>query len=550
MIEVKEINSLELLFLIKTIKKDLVKSKIQKVKQISDNTFSLELYKQKMKKNLVLSGGTIFLSDKSYKSQALFNLGQILRKRLMNQIIVDVKQHEFDRIVEIETTDYILVLELFGKGNIILVNKSDRKIIIASSIRSWRDRAIRPKRDYKYPPSRLNSFKLSLSEFGKQFGKKEVVKVLAVDFGFGGEIAEDICKRIKVEKTSKKIDKSKLYKFIQNIEKEFEELKGINAELRKEFEKELKVRIKETKENKKLERIKKSQKEALKKWQQKEKEYRKIGKLFYEKYEKVKKQLDSGKRKIEINGLKIDVDPRKSVQKNAEVYFEKAKKTKRKIEGLKKAMLDLEKKKLIEVKKVPEKEVKREWYDKFRWFISSDGFLVVAGKDAETNEKLIRKHMKKSDLVFHTDITGSPFVLIKNPEDKKIPEETIKEVAGFCGSYSKAWKVGILAVDVYYIKPDQVKKEGGLPKGSFMIYGKRNWVKRIPVRIAIGVKKDELYFGPEDMVKEKASKFVIIFPGNITANELAIKIIERLGLDVEPEKIRRIIPYGRGVLSE
>lgn len=533
----------------KSIKQDLVNSKIQKIKQISDSAFSFELYKQKKRKYLILSGKTIFLSDNSYESQVLNNLGQILRKRVTGQAIIDIQQHEFDRVVEIETNDYLLILELFGNGNLILVNK-DRQIISALKIRSWKTRSLRPKREYRYPPSRVNPFKLTVSELKKYFGQKEIVKVLAIYLGFGGELSEQICEKVGIAKNSKKIDVKKLYKFIQNIDKEFKELKNINDKLKKRFENETKIKKEETKEIKRLNRIKKRQEEALKKWQQKEKEYRKIGKLLYEKYEEVKKQLDSRKKKIEIDSSTIDVDPRKSVQKNAEIYFEKAKKTKRKIEGLKEAMKDIKKKKLIEAKKEPEKKVKKEWYDKFRWFISSDDFLVVGGKDAQTNEKLIRKHMKKHDLVFHTDITGSPFVLIKNPDNKEIPEQTIKEAAEFCGSYSKAWKIGIFAVDVYYIKPDQVKKEGGLPKGSFMIYGKRNWIRRIPVKIAVGVKKGELYFGPEDMVKRKTSNFVTIFPGDTPANEIALKIIEKLRLDVEPEKIRKIIPYGRGEVSE
>lgn len=154
--------------------------------------------------------------------------------------------------------------------------------------------------------------------------------------------------------------------------------------------------------------------------------------------------------------------------------------------------------------------------------------------------------MKDSDLVFHTDITGSPFVLIKNPEKKKIPEQTIKEAAEFCGSYSKAWKIGIAAVDVYYIKPDQVKKEGGLPTGSFMIYGKRNWIRRIPVRVVIGIKGNEVIFGPEDTVKKKIKKYVIIIPENTPANEIAKKIQKKLKTKIELEEITKIIPYRRG----
>ena len=543
----KEINSLEISFLVKKLKRDLVSSKIQKIKQIGRNSFSFELYKQKKRKYLVISDKTLFLTDKNFESTQTSNFLQILRKHLLNQIIEDVSQHEFDRVVEIETRDYSFIAELFGRGNLILVNKPDRRIIYALIRRSWKDRSILPKREYAYPPPRANPFKLNQSELEKYFGKKEAVVVLAVDLGFGGELAREICDKSGINKNAKRIDVSKLHRFLKRINLEFKELKNINEELEKEFEGNLKKISKEKKVDTKLERIKRAQEEALKKWEEKEILYRKIGKLMYERYEDVKKQIDSYKKKMTIDKIEIELDPRKSVQKNAEIYFEKAKKAKRKIEGLLKSMKEMKEKKFVKVERERPEESRKEWYDKFRWIKSSDGFLLVGGKDAKTNEQLIRKHMKDSDLVFHTDITGSPFVLIKNPEKKEIPEQTVKEAAEFCGSYSKAWKVGISAVDVYYIKPDQVKKEGGLPTGSFMIYGKRNWIRRIPVRVAIGVKKKELYFGPEDMVKRKTSEYVVIIPGDTPAHEIGKAIQKRFKTNLEVE---RIIPYGKGELFE
>jgi len=47
------------------------------------------------------------------------------------------------------------------------------------------------------------------------------------------------------------------------------------------------------------------------------------------------------------------------------------------------------------------KEINKEWYEKFRWFISSDDFLILGGRDATSNEIVIKKHTEKNDLVFH-----------------------------------------------------------------------------------------------------------------------------------------------------
>jgi predicted ribosome quality control (RQC) complex YloA/Tae2 family protein len=544
----KEINSLEISFLMKKLKEDLVSSKIQKIKTIGENSFLFEIYKQKKRKHLVISDKTLFLTDKNFNSTDTTNFFQILKKHLLNQIIEDVKQHEFDRIVEIETKDYLLIAEFFGKGNLILTN-SDRKIISALILRSWKDRSILPKREYVYPPSRINPFKLNQSGLEEYFGKKEAVVVLAVDLGFGGELARDICYKLDIDGDSKKVDVSKIYKFFKRIDSEFKELENVNERLKKEFEEDLKKTFEEKTIDTKSERIKKAQEEALKKWQEKEIFWRNIGKLLYERYEDVKQQLDFYKKKIMIDGIEIELDPRKSVQRNAEVYFERAKTAKKKIEGIIKSMQRMKNKKIVQKgKKEPEFQPKREWHDNFRWIISSEGFLLVGGKDAKTNEQLIRKHMEENDLVFHTDITGSPFVLIKNPDKKEIPQQTIKEAAEFCGSYSKAWKIGVAAVDVYYIKPDQVKKEGGLPTGSFMIYGKREWIRRIPVRIVVGTKDDKLYFGPESAVKKNVTNFVLVVPGDYTAHEISKEIQKRLKTNINIEKIERIIPYGRGKL--
>ena len=120
--------------------------------------------------------------------------------------------------------------------------------------------------------------------------------------------------------------------------------------------------------------------------------------------------------------MRLALDIRKSIEENASVYFEKSKKDKKKIIGARKAV-EMYKSKLgglkqekIKEKAVVKKKVKKDWYEKFRWFISSDDYLVIGGRDATTNEIVIKKYTEKNDLVFHTDMAGSPFVVIKNKQ--------------------------------------------------------------------------------------------------------------------------------------
>lgn len=244
--------------------------------------------------------------------------------------------------------------------------------------------------------------------------------------------------------------------------------------------------------------------------------------------------------------MKVEIDFTKTIPQNAAFYYEKAKKAKKKIEGAERALKQTEKKLLTTkpvIKKLKEIEIKKKkWYEKFRWFISSEGFLCVGGRDATTNDILIRKHMDKGDLVFHTIIIGSPFFIVK-AEGKKIGEKTIQEAAQATASYSRAWKHGITITEVYYIKPEQVKKELGLPKGTFMIHGKRTFLKPV-LQIAIGVKDGKTIGGPVSAVMSQTKNYVIIDQGDIKTSDMAKKIKAKLGGTLED--IQSFLPPGKG----
>jgi len=249
---------------------------------------------------------------------------------------------------------------------------------------------------------------------------------------------------------------------------------------------------------------------------------------------------------------KLDIYLDKSVEQNASIYFEKAKKAKKKLEGAKEALektkkrLDALKKEkgVITEKKEVKKKPKKEWFEKFRWFYSSDGFLVVGGRDATTNEIVIKKHTDKDDLVFHTDIAGSPFVIVK-AEKKKIPKKTIKEAAEFTASFSRAWKLGIPFTEVYYILPEQVSKKAQqgeyLVKGAFMIYGKKNYLSP-KLNLAIGLYKDKVMSGPISAVKKHCKDFFVIEQGDEKPSSIAKEINKKF--NVELDDIIRALPPG------
>jgi predicted ribosome quality control (RQC) complex YloA/Tae2 family protein len=289
-----------------------------------------------------------------------------------------------------------------------------------------------------------------------------------------------------------------------------------------------------------------------------------------------------------IDGLKFGLNLRGKVFEDAGRFYEQSKRARQKAEGAK-AALEETRRKLVEVEakikeiqalekarptealeKLERQKIKRkEWFEKFRWFRSSDGFLVVAGKDAVSNEVLIKKHTEDHDIVFHADIAGAPFVVVKT-EGKEPTQQCLQETAEFAAAYSRGWREGFGTVDVYWVGPEQISKKSPsgeyIPRGAFMITGKRNWIRNVPLRIAIGVvvkENGEISFigGPVDAVKAKTNTYVTVMPGNQSGKELFKRILAILAekapkenrekiLKASVEEIRDFVPYAMGrVLS-
>ena len=250
------------------------------------------------------------------------------------------------------------------------------------------------------------------------------------------------------------------------------------------------------------------------------------------------------------------LDLTKNIDENAAVYFEKAKKIKKKIDGAEKALsenlkklkeLEAKKEKIILEKSNREKlkERKHEWYEKFRWFISSEGALVIGGRDATSNEIVVKKHTEPNDLVFHTDMAGSPFFVVKS-DNKAIGEKTKEEAADATCTFSRAWKLGLQTSSVFYVAPEQVSKKTKsgeyMGKGAFMIYGKTNYINN-EINLAIGVTDtQQIMAGPFDAIKFNCNKYVVLEQGTEKASAVAKFIQHKIGGTID--EIIRALPSG------
>ncbi len=581
----------------------------------------------------------------------------LLRKRVKGAHVVSVSQHNFDRVVEIKVKKdkyYTIVVELFDKGNIILLDE-DNNIILPLKRKHWSTRDISSKKEYVFPEDRgINPINVSEKEFKEIFIEKDsdVVRTLAVN-GFGSLYAEEIIERAN-ENTE--IDKNTLNKDLtqeqfsalyNSLKELFDILKNeeykpqIVKDGRKEdvlpldlvkydgfekkyyenfneacdefYSKKVNTDIKNVKEkiwNKKVNKFEKRlrlQEETLDNFNKTIETSQHKGELIYSNYTTIenlinvvnsaiskdysfkeigkilKKAKEDGMSEAEIFEsidkmgvltLKIEdtsiiIDPKLSIPENAENYYEKSKKAKKKtkgaliaIENTKKQLEKIKAKKEVAMENIsiPKKREKKnlKWYEKLRWFITSDNTLVIGGRDAGTNEAVVKKYLDNNDIYLHADIHGASSTAIKL-EGKSLNDTILKESGEFAASFSSAWSKGFTTQDVFWVHPDQVSKtpEAGefLAKGSFVIRGNRNYIRSARVKIAIGIVDYEgkrIMAGPVESLEAHCDNYVVLKPGYTKKEAIAKKILHKINEEdlLTLDDIIRVLPSGKCDIDE
>jgi predicted ribosome quality control (RQC) complex YloA/Tae2 family protein len=257
--------------------------------------------------------------------------------------------------------------------------------------------------------------------------------------------------------------------------------------------------------------------------------------------------------------LRIDAD----VHANAERLYEGAKRQREKAEGARPALAE-RRKELEQLEREGAKladklakerarrrfePTKRMWFEAYRWFLSSEGFLVLGGRDAQGNDKLVKKHLDMNDRYVHADLQGAPSVVVKRGGGAEIGEQTLREAAEFAVAYSKAWQRRIGSAEAYWVTPEQVSKTPMpgeyLGKGSFIIRGKRSYLG-VPLRAAVGLADVEghrkVMGGPVSAVQARAARYVVLEPGTGDASELANRLSE--AFEVPVEEVQAVLPPG------
>ncbi|KAI8066316.1 fibronectin-binding protein A N-terminus-domain-containing protein [Gongronella butleri] len=224
------------------------------------------------------------------------------------------------------------------------------------------------------------------------------------------------------------------------------------------------------------------------------------------------------KRAAEL--YKVDVDILETAFANARSYYDMKKqsavKHEKTIAATSKALKSAERKIRQDLKETKinvsiSKIRKPFWFEKFLWFISTEGHLVIAGRDMQQNEMIVKRYLNKGDVYVHADLHGAASVVVKNKPDmadQPIPPSTLYQAGVMSVCQSKAWDAKIVT-SAYWVHPSQVSKSAPtgeyLTTGSFMIRGKKNYLP--PVQLVYGYgylfKLDEASIGNHIAERQK-----------------------------------------------
>ncbi|AFO56121.1 MULTISPECIES: ribosome rescue protein RqcH [unclassified Natrinema] len=309
---------------------------------------------------------------------------------------------------------------------------------------------------------------------------------------------------------------------------------------------------------------------------------------------------------VEIDDERIDLDAQQGVEQNADRLYTEAKRVEEKkdgalaaIENTRQDLADAKRRRdeweadesggedddetdadgddlprdWLSESSIPIRE-NEPWFDRFRWFHTSDGFLVIGGRNADQNEELVKKYLEPGDKVLHTQAHGGPVTVLKatdpseaSSSDIDLPESSVAEAAQFAVSYSSVWKDGRYAGDIYAVDSDQVSKtpESGeyLEKGGFAIRGDRTYYRDTAVGAAVGIQCEpytRVIGGPPSAIEGQAVTTIELEPGRYAQADAAKRLYRRFRERFEdetfvrkiasPDRIQHFMPPGGSRIAD
>jgi predicted ribosome quality control (RQC) complex YloA/Tae2 family protein len=596
---------IELAYLIKEINDETQDYYVSNIWGINRNSLLFKLHHPKKPDiMLMISSIGMWMTNKKIDSIEPNKLLRRLRSDLLRSKIEKIEQIGTERIAYLTFSNFdnkfVLIIEFFGDGNMLLCNYNKKILALLHSI-DVRHRQLRVGIDYNPPPL---ADVIDILDFKKDEFKKILLttttigKTIGRGLGLPKKYVEEIIRlsSIKRETPSNELSEDEIESLydiinttISNVVKgnhdpaiiNDDEISDVfpirfsddNTKARKvsSFNDGLDIVFSEQilekgkslysdtaeKKIKELENTLDEQNKAITTVQDKSKKIADVANLLFTMQAEGKSDImnteiikllkdknsemikEKGISILKIDDSKIKINPNLPLPSIASKLFDASKKQKAAIKSIEKLIKKTEDKleKTIQKGEIARGSIgfadirKKSWFERYRWFYTSDGILAVGGRDSSSNSAIIRKYVEKDDKIFHAEIHGSPFFILKDRNEVTMPL-SIAETSQATVCFSKAWQEGMHGVNCYWVTPEQVKKAAPsgqtMGKGSFMIEGARNYQKISTLKLAVGILPQEenylLVCGPPEPIKNNCICYVVIEPGTLEISDMAKKI--------------------------
>lgn len=217
-----DLPNLTIYYLLKEITPLLENSFINKVQELENNWIKLKLRSKDENKDLIITPNAFFFSDyKLDAKQETAGFGAFLRKYIEGKKIIEVKQHEVERVVKIFAGNYCVLLELFSSGNILLLD-SNESIMLPLKKEEWASRELKKGESYVAPPALgKNPLTLSEKEFKELLSNSpdDTIHALIKNIALAPVFLEEVCFNTAMEKTlpAKELKEKQIKQLFQEI---------------------------------------------------------------------------------------------------------------------------------------------------------------------------------------------------------------------------------------------------------------------------------------------------------------------------------------------
>ena len=506
-----------------------------------------------------------------------------------------------------------LAAEFFGSGNLIIARGA--RIVAVAHPKAWAHRTVRIGAEYRPPPSRGNPWARTVAELEAALGasRNDRASTLAARLGFGGPIAEELLVRAELAPTEPApldaaVAAPRLHRALSELLAELGDRPrgylyrregllfdvepfrsqrwgagGSVPEATETFseaahrffssiapEEPLVVSDPAAEARAALTRHREQQAAAVAALTAEAQERTREGDAIYAHYSQAQDALTAADKDpespdpivINLDGLRVRLRIRQPLEASARALYEEAKRAQAKLAGARAAIEETDRK-LTDLgaqatpavpRAGPAPETRKPaWFERYRWFLSSEGIIVIGGRDAATNDLIVRRYLKARDLYVHADIHGAPSVIVKHPETGATTAgpATLAEAGQFSVAFSKAWRAGLASASAFWVTSEQVSKAAAsgefVARGAWVIHGTKNVLRDLPTELALGTldyQGSELWCAaPPAALRARGRVRVRIVPGEERERaEVEVSLSGELGLP--RSRIQSLLPAG------